>query len=82
MSEHNARQLLRALAELDDTRTERDLLLAEGRDRFDAWFFMRDEFECTRTLPGDRILKIMDSYETEEMAKYRKLRDSGRQSDE
>ena len=46
------------------------VLEAESTDRFDAWFEMRDEFECSRTLPSDRILKIMDSYEKMNSKKF------------
>jgi len=42
----------------------------------EAWFEMRDEFECGRwQLTKDDVLKVIDSYETSDMAQIRKERD-------
>jgi len=49
----------------------------QNMDRWNAWWEMRDEFECSKgPFTSGQALEIMDSYETIEMDKYRKSRDS------
>lgn len=56
------------------------LLAAENTDRLDAWWEMRDEFECSKgPFTSEGALAIMDCYETIGMAEYRKVRDENSQ---
>jgi len=48
---------------------------ATAKDRWDAWWEMRDQFECSKgPFTNEQVLKIMDSYETIGMAEYRQAR--------